>query len=193
MESRWFSTLWEQGTPPLQWGLVVLASLVAAALDLHRRRIPNLLTFPLWAGGLFWATIRCGAPGLIDAFLASVLVSLPYIWLFAVAGGGAGDAKMMAALGAWLGLIGGVVLLAAVSMVALAAGAVLSIHRGELGALGAKLTAAGRHLLLSPREFLSGQAPLPKASPDARTMPYGVVIFLGAILGSASVLAWSWR
>ena len=43
--------------PQLQWGVVISASLVAAAIDLRTRRIPNLLTAPaIRPSPTFWST-----------------------------------------------------------------------------------------------------------------------------------------
>ena len=50
-----------------------------------------------------------------DALAACVMLALPYVVLFVFAGGGAGDAKLMGAIGTWLGLVNGVVALAAVA------------------------------------------------------------------------------
>jgi len=81
--------------------LVVIA--VACAFDLRTRRIPNLLTF----GGAALAVLTAGAAhglsGLEDAlggWLVGLVIFLP---LFLLRGLGAGDVKLMACLGAWLG------------------------------------------------------------------------------------------
>jgi len=108
---------------PIQWGVVIGASLVAALTDVHRRQIPNLLTFPLLACGLLTSFALRGPIGLADGLAACVILALPYVYLFVFANGGAGDAKLMAALGAWLGVFNGLVVLASVAL----AGVVLAI------------------------------------------------------------------
>ena len=45
----WALALWDSGIVPLQWGVVIGASLAAAFSDLRTRRIPNALTLPLCA------------------------------------------------------------------------------------------------------------------------------------------------
>ena len=87
-----------------QWGVVLGASLAAALWDIRSRRIPNVLTLPLFAAGLVQAAMFSGWDGFKSGFLAAILLALPYVILFIFAGGGAGDAKLMAAAGAWLGL-----------------------------------------------------------------------------------------
>ena len=76
------------------------ASLAAAIMDVREGRIPNRLTLPLWLLGLAKATCLGGAGGVVAALGVSVLVALPYIVLFFLGKGGAGDAKLMAAIGA---------------------------------------------------------------------------------------------
>lgn len=103
----------------IQWGVVFAASLVAALWDIRCRRIPNLLTLPLLAAGLLQSAVFSGWDGFRDSLLAMVVLSLPYVLLYIFAGGGAGDAKMMGAIGAWLGLSGGIPALLAVSLCAI--------------------------------------------------------------------------
>ncbi len=78
-------------------------ALVACAFDLWRQRIPNALTFGAAAAALVAASIDGGASGLASSgagLLVGLLVFLP---LYALGGMGAGDIKLLAALGAWLG------------------------------------------------------------------------------------------
>src|SRR5215207_7552353 len=76
---------------------------VACVADLRTRRIPNLLTmsaaggallFHLFTGG--WAAAGWSLAGL---FLGALL----FFPMFALRGMGAGDVKLLAAVGAWLG------------------------------------------------------------------------------------------
>ena len=83
----------------IQWGIVIGASLIAAITDLHRRRIPNALTVPLLLFGLIKSTCLAGGSGLLESAGACFLLALPFVLLFIFAGGGAGDAKLMGAIG----------------------------------------------------------------------------------------------
>jgi prepilin peptidase CpaA len=177
----------------LQWGVVSGASLIAAVLDLRARRIPNLLCGPLFAAGLIWAVWQGGAGGLGNAFLAGVLLALPFVILFIFAGGGAGDAKLMAAIGAWLGLEQGIIALGCVC----AAGIVLAIGTAIVKR---RLRIVLANILLSIYSFIIailGKRGIKTAADLARpelmdklTIPYGVAIFAGVCLAAGIELIW---
>jgi len=77
--------------------------LIALVCDVRVGRIPNWLTFPAMAGGLTYHVCAEGAQGM--AFSAGGLaVGLAVFVVFYLLGGmGAGDVKLMAAVGALLG------------------------------------------------------------------------------------------
>ncbi len=89
--------------PP--WTLVAVAvvTLIAAATDLRRFKVYNALTFPAFFAGLIAATITGGWAGL-GGSLAGAALGFGGLLLFHALGGvGAGDVKLFAAMGAWLG------------------------------------------------------------------------------------------
>ena len=83
---------------------ILLASLLAlaAAWDVRTRRIPNGLTLAGLAAGFLWHGVRGGGPGLLlsgEGVGVAALAFLPY----AVRGLGAGDVKLLGAVGALAG------------------------------------------------------------------------------------------
>src|SRR5262245_16625871 len=91
--------------------IVLAASLVAAVTDLWKFRVLNVVTLPVLLTGLVYHTVA-GAisdAGWTAGFLNSLLGALfgfGILFAFYVMGGmGAGDVKLMAALGAWLGML----------------------------------------------------------------------------------------
>src|SRR5687768_3766674 len=75
----------------------------AAVSDLKTRRIPNVLTFGSAVIALAAHTYVDGGSGLgwsIAGWLVGLIFFLP---MFTLGGMGAGDVKLLAALGAWLG------------------------------------------------------------------------------------------
>ena len=87
----------------LIWALTLILTLFAAGVDWRHRRIPNWLTVPGLLAGLTAHTVISGWPGakmsLEGAGLGLVLL-LPFVLLRAM---GAGDWKLMGAVGAFLG------------------------------------------------------------------------------------------
>lgn len=102
--------------PAWVWSTLVMACLTASFTDLRSMRIPNWLTLPLLAAGLTYGGMRGGWNGAGDAALGALVAGGIFIAAYAIAGGGAGDAKLMMALGAWLGLYPSVVLVLAVTV-----------------------------------------------------------------------------
>ena len=169
-----------------QWGVVIGASLVAALGDLKERRIPNALTFPMLVVGLIWAAWFGGLAGLAESAGACVLLALPYVLLFVFVGGGAGDAKLMGAIGAWLGFRQGLTVLACVAI----AGGILAIvkaiaqKRLKFVLTSVFVSFYGLILYLVTRRKLK----LADEQTEIRQsgeldVPYGVAIFAGVCAG----------
>jgi len=89
--------------PALQWMGAFAVAMVACWFDVRTRRIPNWLTFSAATVGLVAATVSHGVYGIVSS-AAGLLVGLAIFFpLFFLKGLGAGDVKLMGALGAWLG------------------------------------------------------------------------------------------
>jgi prepilin peptidase CpaA len=163
--------------PALQ--LTALAVLLVAAVytDLRERRIPNKVTVPgLLVGLLLASFMERGVPGsaLAGAGLALV-VTFP---LVALGGLGAGDAKLLTAVGAFVG-VGG---LLPVLMYGGMAGGVLAVgsaaRRGALLGVLVNVKNLVLHWITMGRR---GQR-ISLNSPGARSVPYALAIAAGALL-----------
>lgn len=187
-----WTTLWQQGCPLLQWGAVLGASLAGAATDLTARRIPNRLTGPVLLAGLAWSGWAGGLSGLCEAAIASILLAVPYVVLFLLAGGGAGDAKMMAAIGAWLGIVNGIVALAAIALCGIILAVACAAAKKRLGRVmdHTRAFVTGVVLMLLSRGRLKGEALFLPRTDTVQTVPYGVAIFVGAVVAALGVLLW---
>lgn len=187
-----WTTSWDIGTQALPWAVVLGVSLVAAASDLHSRRIPNLLTGPVFLAGLVWSTFNVGLAGFAESVTASAVLALPYVLLFVFAGGGAGDAKLMAALGAWMGLVDGLVVLFCVALAGIVCAVALSVATHRLRAVLVNVrrmigTVAVVLLITKKLQDASGLM----ASPDEmRTMPYGIAVFIGVCTAAGGLFLW---
>jgi len=135
--------------------------LFAVVEDLRSRRIPNLLNasialagLAIWTVGLGWWGLLLSGSGLI-ASLAFGFVPFSRGWM------GAGDAKLLAAAGAWAGL-------AAVPMLI-----VLTTAAGGVVSLGT--------VLLADRTARRARGEV-NARPRAAQVPYALAIAAGAML-----------
>lgn len=165
-----------------QWGVIIGASLIAALGDLKEKRIPNALTFPLFVAGLIWSAWRGGLSGFGESVGTCVLLALPYVILFLFFGGGAGDAKLMGAIGTWLVLKQGLIVLACVAI----AGGILAIAkaiaRKKLKFLLTSVYVSFFGFLLPlivnrKAKLANGQVEVKQS--DNLDIPYGVAIFAG--------------
>jgi prepilin peptidase CpaA len=86
---------------PIVIALVVAA--IACLTDLRSRRIPNLLTFGAAAAAFVFHAFAAGWPGLIGSVAGWALGLALFLPLFLLRGMGAGDVKLLASFGAWLG------------------------------------------------------------------------------------------
>ncbi len=188
----WWMTLWEQGWPSVQWGATISAALAAMCFDLRQRRIPNALTGPLLLAGVGMSFYVGGPAGLADAAAGCVVLALPYVLLFVFAGGGAGDAKLMGALGAWLGVVNGLIVLLAVALSGVVLGLGYAVVAGRfrdvldgLRGIVVPILLAGKRLIglresrdmMPPRETML-------------TMPYAVAIFFGVCIAAGGSCLW---
>lgn len=110
----------------------LLCAGIGSVTDVRERRIPNLITGPAMVAGLMMHTIYCGWRGLGDAALAGLIAGGIFLIFFLAGGMGAGDVKLMAAVGC----ITGTSPLCLVLISTVLAGGVfaltVSIHHGRL-------------------------------------------------------------
>jgi prepilin peptidase CpaA len=83
--------------------VVSIALVVAAVIDGYKLKVPNWLTFSLILSGWVVSTISYGWQGL-GWSLAGTAVGLALLLpAYAIGGMGAGDVKLLAGVGAWVG------------------------------------------------------------------------------------------
>lgn len=181
----------DKSAAAIQWSFVIGGSLLAAIFDLRSRRIPNWLTFSLLMTGLVWAGWKGGFYGIAEAVGACVMLALPFVLLFLFAGGGAGDAKLMGAIGAWLGLRQGLAALLCVT----AAGIVLALVKA---AIAGRFKVVIKNIFITVYVFIvsvlcrSFKPAVVKENdaiePDALTIPYGAAILAGVCAAGGIIL-----
>ncbi len=91
------------GHESISLSAAAVACLIAAGTDLWRFKVYNALTLPALAGGLIASGLSGGWTGLATSGLGVLAGFGPLVVFFVMGGVGAGDVKLFAALGAWLG------------------------------------------------------------------------------------------
>jgi prepilin peptidase CpaA len=86
--------------------VVLLIAAAACVTDLRTRRIPNVLTFGAAAAALVYHTVTGGSGGALHAAAGWGIGAGIFLLVFVLGGLGAGDVKLLGALGAWLGPTG---------------------------------------------------------------------------------------
>jgi len=159
----------ELSNPATLTAVAVVWAAVAAFWDLRTKRIPNWLTLPAILLGLAVNAVLSGAAGLWASFLGTAVGAALLLVPFAMGGMGAGDVKMLAAVGA-------------------IAGPRVVFHSFLYGAIAGGLVAAA---LLAGRFYLFRGRPARGAGSAARagargrfteTFPYGIAIFAGTVV-----------
>ena len=164
------------------WILTAIMVLVAAVIDYRRFRVPNLLTFPLCASGLVFHGIAGGLSGLEASAQGLMLGGLLLVVFYVLGVMGAGDVKLLAGVGAWLGASNTfyIFLVAALaagvqSITVFALQRRLGYMRAFLQVMILQLLTLGRHVVWSE--------PLGEVvqRPDRRrhVMPFAVMIAVG--------------
>jgi prepilin peptidase CpaA len=151
---------------------------VAVIFDLRSRRIPNLLTFGAAATAIVLHAIDSGLGGALTAGAGWLVGAAIFFPVFALGGMGAGDIKLLAAIGAFLGP---------------AAAAWVCLFTGIAGGVMGILVALGSGYL--PRAFgnlyglllfwrVSGVRPAPELMLDTHKGPrlaYAVPVLAGLV------------
>ena len=162
---------------------IALAAIVitAAVFDLRTRKIPNWLSAVGVCAGIVLNTAVLGLPGLLRAVLGLALAFSVYFLFFALRAMGAGDVKLMAAVGALSGAYDWFIIfiITAIAGGVLAA-AMLLWHGGAHDTFGRVLKLF--RSLARLRAPYRDEPMLDVANPRAMRLPHGVSIACGSLI-----------
>lgn len=157
----------------------LLCAAIGAVYDVRSRRVPNLLTLPAILFGLFLHFTLGGWKGLGSSLAAGLICGLIFAFLYVTGGMGAGDVKLITAVGCIAGLprTGYLLILTALAGGVMALGLVL--YRGRL-----KATISNIYALVIHHRY-QGLAPHPElnvGNDQALRLPYALAIAAGSAL-----------
>ncbi len=168
----------------LRLAIVVAAAAAATVVDLRTRRIPDVVTVPLALVGFALAASGRGGISIgssVVGFGLGLLLMLPG---FLIGATGAGDVKLMAAMGAVLGGVGTMV---AFVYTAVAGGIIAAAVALTRQRFARTVQGMGR---MVARPFAAAGVPggpvaaMPEAVDTARWFPYGPAIAIGTVLAA---------
>ncbi len=160
--------------------LVAVLVLAAAATDIRSRRIPNWLTLAGVCAGLSLNWALYGLPGLKASATGLLLGFGSYFALYCLRAMGAGDVKLMAAVGAIVGPANWFSVFIATALAGGVLAVVLMIWKGRV-----RETLWNTFFIV--QELAHFRAPFKKRSdldvkdPRALNMPHGVAIAAGTL------------
>ncbi len=171
-------------TPTLvfSWMLTAGIVIIAAVIDFRRFRVPNLLTLPMCVSGLLFHLAVGGLVGLKASGLGLAVGGLLLVLFYVLGVMGAGDVKLLAGVGAWLGATNTFYVFL---VAALAAGVhsliVFAVQR-RLGQMKAflevtflQLCTLGKHMAWTEPV----EAAVRRPNPRRHVMPFAVMIAVG--------------
>jgi prepilin peptidase CpaA len=176
--------------PPILQLLVAAVALVAGIYDILYRRIPNWLVLAALLLGFLLNGFLYLGDGLLRSALGMGLALLIYLPLYMLRGMGAGDVKLMAALGALVGPANWIFIFIISALLGGILAVILTLAKGRflktIRNVGFMLWEMAH---LRPPHLRSEELDI--KSPKAVKLPHGAVIALGcmAFLGTGALLA----
>jgi len=166
--------------PLLLRALLLSVAIVAAVFDWRFRKIPNWLSLAGLIAGFCAQIYLKGVGGLVAASEGFGLALLVYFPLYLLRGMGAGDVKLMAALGSIAGPLGWFVLFLVTAVLGGVVGVLLSLVYGRLYSTLWNVGQIVKELLLFRAPY-KNQPQVDLHHPGALRTPHGVIIAVTAV------------
>jgi prepilin peptidase CpaA len=160
-------------------GAALIIGAAACITDLHSRRIPNWLTFGAAAAALAFHFANGGQTAAQQAAAGWATGLFLFLPLFLLGGMGAGDVKLLAALGAWLGPAAAFWMAIYASMAGGVLAVVVGLRHNYLGTAFKNVGALGKFW------WLCGIRPMSSLTLERGSGPrlaYAIPVFLGMVM-----------
>lgn len=143
-------------------GLILTAMLIALTfIDADTQYLPDQLTLPLvWLGLLFnlngtFVPLTSAVLGAVCGYMSLWLLCYAYKLLTGKIGMGGGDFKLLAALGAWLGVSVLPVLIFMAALIGLVAAVIMRVAKGQRFAFGPSLAISGWIIFIANEQVMT--------------------------------------
>jgi len=156
-----------------------VVALIGAGTDIKSRRIPNYLTGPAILLGLLLHVSLDGWHGLWTSFAAGLIAGAIFLALYLAGGMGAGDVKLITAVGCIAGLSNVAYLLVLTSLAGGVMGIVFAMMRGRLKQTLVNVVSLASH---HKDEGLKPHPELNVLNANNLRLPYGVAIAAGCTI-----------
>jgi prepilin peptidase CpaA len=155
--------------------------LVASYVDYAQRKVPNIINGTLLLLGISAQMIWFGGWGLLNAALGVVAGFVPLFLVWMMRGMGAGDVKLMAAIGAWMGwelclwsFAIGAILGGLIALVMIVVGKRLDSALVNLRTIGEKMS--------DRKTVFSDFGSVESFGATTQKLPYGVPLTMGTLI-----------
>lgn len=169
--------------------VVVVAALVSAVTDLRSFKVYNVVTLPLFLLGVLYNTTLCGWAGLTGSLLGAACgFGLPFVG-YVLGQVGAGDVKLMAGFGAWLGALVAFEIFLAATIVGGVVALVIIVCRSSLCQRAWSVVCRILTLRLRSPDNHRTEEAREKDNAHGRVIPFGFAAFIGSVI----VLFYEWN
>jgi prepilin peptidase CpaA len=156
-----------------------VCAILGAAFDVKSRRIPNKLTGPAFLFGLGLHLALGGWHGLLSSFAAAAICGVVFLVFYLAGGMGAGDVKLIAAVGCIAGLTNTAYLLVLTALAGGMMAVALAVMRGRLKETLFNVVAVANH---HKDEGLKPHPELNVLNANTLRLPYGLAIAAGCTI-----------
>jgi prepilin peptidase CpaA len=160
-------------------------AIAAAIVDVQQHRIPNWLTYPVMVAGVLLRSISYGWHGLLTAVGGCLLAGGIVFVFYTLRAMGAGDLKLLAAIGS---LVGPHCTINILLGTGIAGGVLALIYVVYRGRTRATISNVGAVLRFHAWAGLQAHPELNLDNPNTLRMPYGLAIAAGTLY--AFITAW---